>query len=293
MQNNIPELPGGLFMNSTNLRTIILPFNNIRTISSTAFEGTMLDNIDLEHNRLTQIDPAWFQPIQSTMRVLRLNGNSLNNLDIDSFVWLWNLRELYLTGNPLGSMRYRIFDPMVNLEILHMAACGLNVMDPNWFQRNPMIVNLELDNNQIRDLPVGVFNNLRIVHLGLAGNQLRLIDELSFGSALNTLRSLHFDRNVIESFDEHIIENSPNLDALIGYQNECVDGSILGVNQNRDNARQLFSTCISSFNAIEPSCEYEAFEGMYKCSFTIDNPQGKKTETAWLVDESTLRSLFF
>jgi Leucine-rich repeat (LRR) protein len=275
MQNNIPEILGRTFSNSPNLGVAILPFNNIRSISSTAFEGSRLVNLDLEFNELNQIDYAWFTPIQETIRVFRINNNRLNNLNIDSFIRLWNLRELYLNNNPLGSLRYRIFEPMVNLEILQLAGCGLTELDPNYWQRNPMIVNLELDNNNLRDLPVGVFNNTRLVHLGLTGNQLSAIDIMSFGSSLNTLRSLHIDRNNIQAFDETLIDNSPNLDALIAYQNECVDGSLLGVNQNQDRAREFFANCITGFNNITASCEYELFEGMYKCNFNINNPQGR------------------
>lgn len=139
-----------------------------------------------------------------------------------------------------------------------------------------MIVNLELDNNRFRDLPVGVFNNTpRLVHLGLTGNELRAIDSLSFGNSLNTLRSLHIDLNNIEAFDEFVLDNTPSLDALIAYQNGCIDGSYLGVNQNRDRVRESLANCISGYNNITASCEYEVYEGMYKCNFHINNPQGR------------------
>lgn len=128
MRNNIPEILGGTFSNSPNLRVAVFPFNNIRSISSTAFEGTRLENLDLEFNELNLIDYAWFTPIQQTIRVFRINDNRLNNLHIDSFIRLWNLRELYLNNNPLGSLRYRIFEPMINVEVLQLAGCGLTEM---------------------------------------------------------------------------------------------------------------------------------------------------------------------
>ncbi len=155
------------------------------------------------------------------------------------------------------------------------ANCEITVLDPNFFRETRNIVRLELDQNSIRDLPVGVFNLPRLVHLGLTSNQLRVIDSLSFGESLNTLRSLHFDMNNVEAIDLEFFNNATDLFSLIAYQNECADFSAIDIQLNREAVLAEFAPCFNAFDNIGTSCEFDSFEGMYRCVLSIDNPQGK------------------
>lgn len=121
----IDEVDVNAFKYCTNLKTLRLNGNNIRTLHQDTFN----------YNK--------------QLRELTLAANQLTNLPDNIFQNLGNLQKLILNGNPNLYRNRRLFcTRLENLEELGLANVGLNDLDIIWFVDNfPKLIKVNILNN--------------------------------------------------------------------------------------------------------------------------------------------------
>lgn len=113
-----------LFIDLPNLRLLDLSFNNLRSIGQDAFTGLSLDYlflgdnpsimlppsgftqmstgiIDLKNCRLTEISPAFLEPLVSSLRKLFINGNRIKRFSPELLSAFSGLESIRIQENPL------------------------------------------------------------------------------------------------------------------------------------------------------------------------------------------------
>ncbi|KAK9498215.1 hypothetical protein O3M35_004079 [Rhynocoris fuscipes] len=186
--------------------------NGITVIDQAAFRQVKnLTEIDLSHNHLTSKElkphcfmgtysPENYEPL-SSLKILRLSGNSLHTLHPDIFEHLPNLRELSLDSNP-----FKVIDKLTTIAIASQQQ--LQVLD--------------LSSIKISKLPTTMLHTPRYLEvLNLSSNAFKSIP-ISIGEAEESLRVLILDNNPITHIDS--IPLLKNLEVLhINYMQELVN----------------------------------------------------------------------
>ena len=90
---------------------------------------------------------------------LDLARQGIQNFDAGDFKGLWNLVELRLNGNRLAGIPVETFQDLVNLQSLNLVSTGLTAVPPA-IRGLPSLQRLELAYNAIRDLRRDAFQGL-------------------------------------------------------------------------------------------------------------------------------------
>ncbi|XP_053123627.1 toll-like receptor 13 [Hemicordylus capensis] len=210
--NHISVLFFGTFQNLMKLRILDLGGNNIKRLTRVSFVGLRnLSNLYLDGNHIQNIKQCYFQPVQSTLKVLDLMGNRISyisrkrhgqppffylkkvyDLKLQAqqpyglkiippkfFSGLTSLRNLFLSGNKILSISPDVFDDLGRLEYLSLAdsSNGMGNLPPGIFKNLKNLISLNLENAGLRTLTLEVFGNLsRLHYLQLGKNELQTIN---------------------------------------------------------------------------------------------------------------------
>jgi hypothetical protein len=188
------------------LDVLALDKNPIYFISPTAFVGTHLNLLQLDHislskgleqfpteplsnlqgltlshNSISSIPKLWFQHMHS-LRYVKLDGNALKILPNDTFAGLEDtLRQLQLNGNglvrvPVVNLRY-----LSMLEELSLAGNRIYKIYANSFNRSKLMKTLDLSYNAIASVHHHAFHGLDNVRsVDLRFNRLYTFDDRTF-----------------------------------------------------------------------------------------------------------------
>ena len=125
------------FSYTTNLVTLDLSYNEIRTTSSDAFSSTSyLEELFLGYNSLTEIPRSICRDTLQHLRVLGLESNRINSTGASDQLGLEYLQELYLTNNEIPSIDEFFFEHLDKLEVLHLDSNRLTSFQA-WLHRPP------------------------------------------------------------------------------------------------------------------------------------------------------------
>jgi Leucine-rich repeat (LRR) protein len=102
--NVIMSVPDNTFSNSPLLEELYFGTNRIVSIAPNAFAGTVINFLDLSYNHISALNPAWFTPIASTLRVLDLISSGFTEIPSDTFTELTGLTELFINTNRLTGL---------------------------------------------------------------------------------------------------------------------------------------------------------------------------------------------
>ncbi|KAG5666386.1 hypothetical protein PVAND_014415 [Polypedilum vanderplanki] len=276
--NNITALEEGLFDSNPLLEILNLNDNHIATIGLNTFVGTQLWYIDLEHNQLNFFTPNWFNPINSTLRSLNLNGNFITNLPSQAFSILRNLEELEIAANSFVSIPGNSFEGLTNLGYLAMYRCNIEQLLPEWFADLSALHSLHIETNNITVLPQGIFNSLqRLNDINLSQNQLTTIDSRAFGN-VSAFVAFNAQFNQINAINPEFFDLAEVLYILFLNGNTCVSTNFINVVGTRELVRNQLLGCFENFLKQERGiieCEY-VDDGIfgYVCEMKINNPRG-------------------
>ncbi|XP_073998958.1 leucine-rich repeat transmembrane protein FLRT1-like [Rhodnius prolixus] len=176
--------------------------NGIASIDVATFRAVKnLTEIDLSHNHLTSHDliphifmgsysPLAYEPL-SSLKVLRLSGNSLHTLHQDLFEHLPNLRHLSLDSNP-----FKLIDRPTSVAVGSLLK----------------LQTLDLSSTQLSGLPPTFLHTPRYLDsLNLSSNQFKVVPP-SLGESEESLRELILDNNPI--LEIRIFPSLKNLEVL-------------------------------------------------------------------------------
>lgn len=223
--NRVSVLFPCVFSSLSRLQILDLGGNNIRRLGSQSLCGLhSLTKLYLDGNHIKEISSDEFRPVQATLQVLDLGGNSLEYItkrqhkpppfrylhrlyDLklpgqrpygmkiippQFFRGLSALRELFLAENKLLSISPDAFDDLRQLQYLSLAdsSNGMQDLPPGIFKSLVCLQRLNLENVGLHSLTLEVFGNLgNLTSLLLAKNQLQTFNA-SVARALGALRYL-------------------------------------------------------------------------------------------------------
>ncbi|XP_066142438.1 chondroadherin-like [Euwallacea fornicatus] len=100
-KNLLKEIPQGMFLGWSNLKSVNLDYNQISVIHSRAFEdiAPTIENLGLHHNHLKNLSLNSFSS-NARIDVLRISANLFNYVP-ESFLMGATIKYLYVHGNPL------------------------------------------------------------------------------------------------------------------------------------------------------------------------------------------------
>ncbi|CAL4094795.1 unnamed protein product [Meganyctiphanes norvegica] len=141
--NEIRQVPSNIFTPYRLLKRIDLSNNEITEIADEAFHGlTSLNSLVLYGNKMAFISPRVFRGLKN-LQLLLLNANQIACVHPEAFRDLRHLSLLSLYDNQIMTMNNGTFDPLVNIQTMHLGAnpfvcdCKLGWLG-NYLAKNPI-----------------------------------------------------------------------------------------------------------------------------------------------------------
>jgi hypothetical protein len=160
-----------------------------------------------------------------------------------------------LTGLGITSLAGSTLNALTQLRFLTITNTNIRNLHPELFANQVNLINLNLNNNQIEALPVGIFSQL--INIGsesivfgirIFGNNIQRLNINSFGQHPQ-LRYIDFQQNRINEIERGIFSRfHPNLDFANFRQNVCINRTFFnGVNLDNDDSLTL---CFNNWAGI-------------------------------------------
>ncbi|KAG5666389.1 hypothetical protein PVAND_014418 [Polypedilum vanderplanki] len=275
--NTLAEVPDFTFINVPNLQLLEIGLNRIERLGDFSFAGTSIEFLDISSNYLTEFNPNWFSPINSTLRTLDLLHNNIRTIPVDAFRELRDLRQLVLNSNPISTLPANVFEALFSLEELFLSNCSISFLNQEWFRPLFSLRHLQLNHNGITQLPNEIFNQLRQLQtLELLDNFIWEITNQQFGGSIESLTTIDLRDNIVNIIDASWLTSAINLNQLLLTGNVCRDQNFVNVSNYLWIVLEYLYTCTSNF-VLEStiSCTFELLPaGPYDCALNIHNPRG-------------------
>lgn len=162
------SIEDGAFRDNIYLRLLFLSRNHLSTIPWGL--PKTIEELRLDDNRISTISELSLQDLTNLKRLV-LDGNLLSNHGLGEkvFMNLVNLTELSLVRNSLTAAPVNL--PGTNLRKLYLQENHINHVSPNAFAYLRQLYRLDMSNNNLSNLPQGVFDDLdNITQLFLRNN---------------------------------------------------------------------------------------------------------------------------
>ncbi|XP_035987945.1 toll-like receptor 13 [Fundulus heteroclitus] len=185
----LKQISNSTFEGFAALKTLCLDKNAV-VIEPDAFRGmTTLRSLNLDRNRIRDIDPRWFLPLK-TLTQLSLMKNEITELEPSVFHALTQLEQLYLQFNLLKSLKNRTFSNLFKLQRLSLSLNIICFIEPGTFQDLKNLRFLDLSGNRLKRVTPYILSGLdTLVHLILYNNRLQF---RSYESPFIQLTSLEY-----------------------------------------------------------------------------------------------------
>lgn len=206
---------------------LLFQHNNIQVIEDGAFSGGRLTLLDLSHNKISgdTLRKAVFRGklnqssgvyADSSLEKLFLGFNEIAYLTPDTFFYLKRLTTLYLNNNPLtviGDTTARELQSLPRLSTLHLGSINVTRLPDSMFNKMK-IESLYLNGNQLTQVPNMAPLGNSLLNLNLDNNQIRELKEHSF-SRLRYLSALNMSANPrLRTIGKHTFRGLANLQTL-------------------------------------------------------------------------------
>lgn len=195
--NQMRTLEVGIFHNLSRLNRLNLWGNNLQNLTQDVFTGlSSLQFLDLSSNKLTSISADLFANMPQ-LRQLSLPNNNFTSLPDGLFSFTKNLTKLGLYDNrqQLQHIPPRLLANLTSLLEVYLSQCGITQLPEDIFWGSSAISNISLNGNLLTSLPADVFRDtVRLMSLRLGNNRLQSLPDGVF-SRLGRLRVLELDHN--------------------------------------------------------------------------------------------------
>ena len=171
------KIDSAAFKGLTQLRTLILSWNQISQIELHGFEGLdSLEELWLWGNNLNRIYANMFQHLFKLKR-LYINSNQINEIDLNGLRGLNDLEELNLNNNKLTKLT-KEFERLVKLKTLYLNENPISLFDSDELQGMDNLKELHLTTlNKSLTLEPNIFANLfKLKMINLNGTNVKKIN---------------------------------------------------------------------------------------------------------------------
>ncbi|XP_015240768.1 PREDICTED: leucine-rich repeats and immunoglobulin-like domains protein 1 [Cyprinodon variegatus] len=204
---------GALDRLGSTLQVLRLSRNRISQIPIRAFQLPRLIQLELNRNRILQIEGLTFQGL-SSLEVLKLQRNSISKLTDGAFWNLSKMKVLHLEYNNLTEVNSGSLYGLSSLTQLFLSNNSIARINPDGWKFCQRLRELNLSYNNLTRLDEGSLAVLGELHsLRLGHNAISHIDEGAF-RGLKALRVLELDHNDISGTIEDTNGAFAGLDKL-------------------------------------------------------------------------------
>lgn len=193
----------------------------IQTLESLLFTASAipLKSVDFSHNLLRRLTERMFDGVQNTLEEIHLGHNKLGDqlnpiFSTSELRQLKNLKILDLSFNQLKLIDSRVFEGLFSLEILNLENNNLRNVPSESLINLLSLKTLLLQENDLSQLSPSSFPKLSSLQiLNLTGNQISIIQDGSFFN-LTQLKVLLLRRNKLRSLNQDIFTGLSTLEEL-------------------------------------------------------------------------------
>lgn len=212
--NHLVVLSPSIFRVSTVLSKLVIRNNSLNALTPNVFDGLdQLEVLDLSYNRFTSTWVNGFIFARFINLVaLNLAHNWLIKIDEFMFYDFKKLQLLDLSANQIDTIHEKAFSNLLNLKFLNLAFNKLRTLEKAFFSSgvDAKLIELSLESNLISNFHADFFQGMtNLQDLNLCDN---LLIELPVGMIyLKALKSLDLGKNHIHFLDGEKFEGLNNL----------------------------------------------------------------------------------
>ncbi|KIH48682.1 leucine Rich repeat-containing domain protein, partial [Ancylostoma duodenale] len=216
----------------------------ISSVHPGAFEGiSQIKTLDLSYNSIAFIARGTLKNLAKNLERLNLEENIFHALP-EALIDLRNLTHLNLNGNKLTKLNEEMVEGLKDALIeLSLAYNRLKMVPTNILNGMRRLQHLDLSKNSIKSLQrlaFGTFDGTgtSLIHLNLAGNQLKVLEDPGVFLYMTSLAYLDLSYNQLDEIEPKTFEKLPGLERLY-LQNNKLKKLPLHASQRMQNLRQL------------------------------------------------------
>ncbi|XP_061779809.2 leucine-rich repeats and immunoglobulin-like domains protein 1 isoform X1 [Nerophis lumbriciformis] len=204
---------GALDHLGSTLQVLRLSRNRISQIPVRAFQLPRLTQLELNRNRIRQVEGLTFQGL-SSLEVLKLQRNGIGKLTDGAFWDLAKMKVLHLDYNSLTEVNSGSLYGLTSLQQLFLSNNFITRINPDGWKFCQKLRELNLSHNNLTRLDEGSLAVLGDLHtLRLGHNSISHIAERAF-KGLRAVRNLELDHNDISGTIEDTNGAFSGLDSL-------------------------------------------------------------------------------
>ncbi|XP_030582906.1 vasorin-like [Archocentrus centrarchus] len=215
-QNELTEIPDGVFEMLSDLKNLDLSSNHITHISKGSFSGMVqLERLYLHANRIQSIHLEAFEGLEKLLE-LKLQGNQLTSLPSLQFP---SLLLLDLSSNNIPTLNPSDLQTP-HLETLKVASLKLTTVDEDLIASLKNLHELDISSNQLDEVPWALNQDFLkgLTKLSLAGNPLGELRVEDF-QKLSGLQELDLSSLNLQGFPPSFFHIFPKLKTLTAAEN--------------------------------------------------------------------------
>uniref|UniRef100_A0A5F7ZNR4 Leucine rich repeats and immunoglobulin like domains 3 n=1 Tax=Macaca mulatta TaxID=9544 RepID=A0A5F7ZNR4_MACMU len=265
LNNNELETIPNLGPVSANITLLSLYLNSNRVTSMEPGYFDSLANtllvLKLNRNRISAIPPKMFKLPQ--LQHLELNRNKIKNVDGLTFQGLGALKSLKMQRNGVTKLMDGAFWGLSNMEILHLDHNNLTEITKGWLYGLLMLQELHLSQNAINRISPDAWEFCqKLSELDLTFNHLSRLDDSSF-LGLSLLNTLHIGNNRVSYIADGAFRGLSSLKTLdlknneISWTIEDMNGAFSGLDKLRrlilqgNRIRSITKKAFTGLDALE------------------------------------------
>lgn len=150
----------------------------------------------------------------SSVRSIEFRNANISDIEPFALSGLNDLEVLTIIGNAnLKQLKAYSRHNLINLRELNLNNNGIQILDTYALIRYSKLQQLDLDKNNLTEIPVGVFDFTPLLFLNLAGNALTRIDSFTFKPLLQLI-DLNLSHNRISYIDPYSFSTTARLEIL-------------------------------------------------------------------------------
>lgn len=229
--NQLKSLPDEAFQNLHYLSRLNLAFNQLQVLDFAAFDsiGTLSHlAIDLSHNQLNElrtnrttsyptssnivtlnlafnnisdVEVAFFHPVQNVLKTLNLSHNALTVINPESLGHIMKLHSIDLSHNLLINIEQGTFFASKKLQNVYLNNNALSDLNPGLFGNHRKLKLVDLSNNLLSTLPEQLFQRTSLEIFRAANNRLHEIPIKTLNPVQSTLKHLDLQVSNFSRFE--------------------------------------------------------------------------------------------